>query len=78
MGPIHPVWAVAAIHPGWGNRYNLRRKQLLGGLPMFFAYVLALDLCCCSMVQMQHFTSSDLFGRNTPMPDPEQAALIVA
>ena len=21
MGPIHPVWALAAIHPGWGNRY---------------------------------------------------------
>ena len=20
MGPIHPVWALAAIHPGWGNR----------------------------------------------------------
>ena len=19
MGPIHPVWALAAIHPGWGN-----------------------------------------------------------
>ena len=18
MGPIHPVWALAAIHPGWG------------------------------------------------------------
>ena len=23
MGPIHPVWALAAIHPGWGNRYTL-------------------------------------------------------
>ena len=21
MGPIHPVWALAAIHPRWGNRY---------------------------------------------------------
>ena len=20
MGPIHPVWALAAIHPRWGNR----------------------------------------------------------
>ena len=20
MGPIHPVWALAAIQPGWGNR----------------------------------------------------------
>ena len=19
MGPIHPVWALAAIHPRWGN-----------------------------------------------------------
>ena len=23
MGPIHPVWALAAIHPRWGNRYTL-------------------------------------------------------
>ena len=23
MGPIHPVWALAAIHPKWGNRYIL-------------------------------------------------------
>ena len=23
MGPIHPVWALAAIHPRWGNRYPL-------------------------------------------------------
>ena len=22
MGPIHPVWAFAAIHARWGNRYN--------------------------------------------------------
>ena len=22
MGPIHPVWALAAIHPSWVNRYN--------------------------------------------------------
>ena len=21
MGPIHPIWALAAIHPWWGNRY---------------------------------------------------------
>ena len=21
MGPIHPVWALAAIYPRWGNRY---------------------------------------------------------
>ena len=20
MGPIHPVWTLAAIHPRWGNR----------------------------------------------------------
>ena len=23
MGPIHPVWALAAIHPRWGNRYRI-------------------------------------------------------
>ena len=23
MGPIHPVWALAAIHSRWGNRYQL-------------------------------------------------------
>ena len=23
MGPIHPVWALAAIHPVWGNRYRM-------------------------------------------------------
>ena len=28
MGPIHPVWALAAIHPGWGNRYVLSFGQL--------------------------------------------------
>ena len=22
MGPIHLVWALAAIHPRWGNRYG--------------------------------------------------------
>ena len=22
MDPIHPVWALAAIHPRWGNRYG--------------------------------------------------------
>ena len=22
MGPIHAVWALAAIHPRWGNRYG--------------------------------------------------------
>ena len=21
MGPIQPVWALAAVHPRWGNRY---------------------------------------------------------
>ena len=26
MGPIHPVWALAAIYPVWGNRY-LRVEQ---------------------------------------------------
>ena len=25
MGPIHPVWALAAIHPRWGKRYVIRR-----------------------------------------------------
>ena len=24
--PIHPVWALAAIHPEWGNRYFLLNK----------------------------------------------------
>ena len=23
MGPIHPVWALAAIHPRWGNRSDI-------------------------------------------------------
>ena len=27
MGPIHPVWALAAIHPKWGNRYPSSAKQ---------------------------------------------------
>ena len=22
MDPIHPVWALASIHPRWGNRYE--------------------------------------------------------
>ena len=29
MGPIHPVWALAAIHPRWGNRLDLSRRQRL-------------------------------------------------
>ena len=29
MGPIHPVWALAAIHPRWGNRYLLVDDQTL-------------------------------------------------
>ena len=31
MGPIHPVWALAAIHPRWGNRYEI---QLANKLPL--------------------------------------------
>ena len=26
MGHIHPVWVLAAIHPRWGNRYQLLLK----------------------------------------------------
>ena len=26
MGPIHPVWALAAIHPRWGNRYSVHEE----------------------------------------------------
>ena len=28
MGPIHPVWALAAIHPRWGNRETLAVDNL--------------------------------------------------
>ena len=28
MGPIHPVWALAAVHPGWGNRYATTPSSL--------------------------------------------------
>ena len=33
MGPIHPVWALAAIHPRWGNRYEI----LLNGARKVFS-----------------------------------------
>ena len=26
MGPIHPVWALAAIHPRWWNRYGIGKR----------------------------------------------------
>ena len=29
MGPIRPVWALAAIHPRWGNRYPMQGLYLL-------------------------------------------------
>ena len=29
MGPIHPVWALAAIHPRWGNRYDILPNSLV-------------------------------------------------
>ena len=30
MGLVHPVWALAAIHPRWGNRYVLTFINLDG------------------------------------------------
>ena len=34
MGPIHPVWALAAIHPRWGNRYGDGSKRCLSHLEL--------------------------------------------
>ena len=31
MGPIHPVWTLAAIHPRWGNRYSNWTKPMPQG-----------------------------------------------
>ena len=33
MGTIHPVWALAAIHPRWGNRYFCGSQ--ISGFPKF-------------------------------------------
>ena len=31
MGPIHPVWALAAIHPRWGNMYTQSVEATIAG-----------------------------------------------
>ena len=37
MGPLHPVWALAAIHPRWGNRYLMRSLWDSASLPLWTA-----------------------------------------
>ena len=35
MNPIHPVWALAALHPRWGNRYTGSCTKGTGGPAKF-------------------------------------------
>ena len=46
-GPIHPVWALAAIHPRWGNRYALLGWTVL---PVTAVVVSGHGLACGSIL----------------------------